>query len=94
MSEERTFLNESNVYVSNTRVVINGATYATANVTSVRTTTTPAKTGCAGFLAILGAVVTIGGITTIANDSDGHGALITGLRSASSGSCQKSRPTT
>jgi hypothetical protein len=60
MAEERTFLNEGNVYVSNTRVVINGATYATANVTSVRTTSTPANNGCAATMIAVGALGTVG----------------------------------
>jgi len=63
MTEERTFLNEGNVYVSNTRVIINGTTYATANVTSVRTVVTPAKKGCAVLMIVLGAVGALGGLT-------------------------------
>jgi hypothetical protein len=48
--------------VSNTRVIINGTTYATANVTSVRTVTTPAKNGCAAVMIALGALGAFGGL--------------------------------
>jgi hypothetical protein len=54
VAEERSFLNDGGVYVSNTRVVIHGTTYATANITSVRKHVTPANNGCAIVLVILG----------------------------------------
>lgn len=59
MAEERSFLNDGGVYVSNTRIIIHGTTYATANITSVRKHIVPANRGCALILAIfsgLGAV--------------------------------------
>ena len=62
MTEERSFLNDSGVYVSNTRVVIHGTTYATANITSVRKHITPANNGCAIVLVILGALGAISGL--------------------------------
>jgi hypothetical protein len=52
MAEERSFLNEGYVYVSNTRIILNGTTYATANVTSVRKHIVPANRGCALVLAL------------------------------------------
>lgn len=54
MAEERSFLNDGGIYVSNTRVIIQGATYATANITSVRKQIVPANRGCALVLAIVG----------------------------------------
>lgn len=38
MADEKVFLNETTAFVSNSRIVISGATYSTANVTSVRMT--------------------------------------------------------
>ncbi|MEW5878426.1 MAG: DUF6232 family protein [Acidobacteriota bacterium] len=54
MSEERIFLNEGNLYVSNTKVVLHGTTYATAHITSVSKRITPAKRGCSVLLIVLG----------------------------------------
>jgi Family of unknown function (DUF6232) len=62
MAEEFSFLNDGGVYVSNTRVVIHGTTYATANITSVRKHITPANTGCAIVLSILGALGAMSGL--------------------------------
>ena len=56
MAEERSFLNDGGVYVSNTRIIIYGTTYATANVTSVRKHIVPANRGCALILAIFSAL--------------------------------------
>jgi hypothetical protein len=74
--EERVFLNEGTVYVSNTRVVIAGTTYSTANVTSVRKTVTPAQTGCASVLAILSALVFFGGLFATLSGGQGGGTAI------------------
>ena len=60
MAEERPFLNADGIYVSNTRVVILGTTYATANITSVRTQTVPAKSGCATVRVIVGGLGALG----------------------------------
>jgi hypothetical protein len=62
VSEERSFLNDGGVYVSNTRVVIHGTTYATANITSVRKHVTPPNQGCAVLLLIFGALGAISGL--------------------------------
>lgn len=62
MAEECSFLNDGGVYVSNTRVVIQGTTYATANITSVRKQVTPANNGCAIVLTIFGALGALGGL--------------------------------
>jgi hypothetical protein len=72
MTEERTFLQQGSVYVSNTRVVINGTTYATANVTSVRTLTEPANNGCAATILAIGFLGTLGSIPmmVVSRDSD------------------------
>jgi Family of unknown function (DUF6232) len=59
---EQTFLSESGVYISNTRVVIHGTTYSTANITSVRTGYTAASTGCATVLIIFGVLAVLGGL--------------------------------
>ena len=62
MSEERVFLAETNVYVTSARIVIEGTTYSTAHVTSVRKKITPANTGCATLVAVLGGIVALSGI--------------------------------
>lgn len=73
MAEERSFLNDGGVYVSNTRVVIHGTTYATANITSVRKHVTPANNGCAIVLVILGALGALGGLTlALGRSGDGR----------------------
>jgi len=73
VAEERSFLNDGGVYVSNTRVVIHGTTYATANITSVRKHVTPANNGCAIVLVILGALGALGGLTlALGGSGDGR----------------------
>jgi hypothetical protein len=62
VAEERSFLNDTGVYVSNTRVVIYGTTYATANITSVRKHIVPAQNGCAIVLAILAGLGAFSGL--------------------------------
>lgn len=71
MSDERVFLNESNVYVSNTKVVLNGTTYATANLTSVAKRMTPAKMGCAVVLIVVGALALLGAVLQFKSDDAG-----------------------
>jgi Family of unknown function (DUF6232) len=68
MAEEAVFLSEGNVYVSNTRVVLAGTTYATANLTSVSKRFTPASKGCAMLLVALGALLTLGSFGAIGKD--------------------------
>jgi hypothetical protein len=65
MAEERVFLNVDGVYVSNTRVIILGTTYATANITSVRKNTVPPNTGCATILSVLAALWTAGALIAL-----------------------------
>lgn len=62
MAEERSFLNDGGIYVSNTRVIIRGATYATANITSVRKQIVPAQRGCALVLAIVAGLGVVGAL--------------------------------
>lgn len=69
MTEERSFLNDGGVYVSNTRVVIHGTTYATANITSVRKQSVPAQRGCAVVLALLGALGALGALVSALDGS-------------------------
>jgi len=77
MSEEQVFLNEGGVYVTNSRVVVGGTTYSTANITSVSTTKTPASPGCAFALIGFGCLGFVSGLMFLANDTSGAiGALI------------------
>ena len=68
MAEETVFLNDQNAYISNTKVVLAGTTYATANITSVSKRFTPASKGCAVLLVALGAIMTLGSLGTIGKD--------------------------
>ena len=70
------FLSGGDVYVSNTRIVLNGTTYATANVTSVAMRTTPPSQGCALLLILAGAIALFAAIGAFAGDGDGWGVLI------------------
>lgn len=56
MTDEKVFLNESDVFVSSSRIVISGTTYSTANITSIRKSTTPAKRDWALRMILLGAL--------------------------------------
>jgi Family of unknown function (DUF6232) len=65
MAEERVFLHTDGIYVSNTKVILYGTTYSTANITSVQKRFTPASKGCAyifvAFFA-LGMLGSLGGL--------------------------------
>lgn len=65
MASEQVFFDEANIYVSNTKVVLAGTTYATANITSVSTRFTPASKGCAIILTILGVLMTLGSLGAV-----------------------------
>jgi hypothetical protein len=71
MAEEQIFLNENNVFVSNTRVILHGTTYATANITSVAKRRTPANTGCAVILIVFGVMAVLVALTGFAGDNPG-----------------------
>lgn len=55
MSED-TIYSDQEVSVSTSRVVVRGTTYALRNISSVKMTNTPAKTGCAIALIIFGLI--------------------------------------
>src|ERR1043165_162178 len=59
---EHVFLNEDNIYVSNTRVILSGTRYATANLTSVAKRFTPASKGCAMLLTVLAVCMVLGSL--------------------------------
>jgi hypothetical protein len=67
MAEERVFLNDHNVFVSNARVVIHGTTYATANITSVAKRVTPANKGCAVLLVAAGVLALVSALASFAS---------------------------
>lgn len=56
MSDEKVFLNEGNMFVSISRVMLAGTTYSTGNITSVSKRTKPAQRGCAIVLIAVGAL--------------------------------------
>lgn len=76
MAEERIFLDENNMYISNTKVVLHGTTYATANITSVSKRFTPASKGCAIALIVLGAFMTLGSLGAINSKEPGTGIIL------------------
>lgn len=66
------------VTITTSRVIVRGTTYALRNITSVRALLTPANTGCAVALIILGVVIAFCGLTGALTNS-GAGAVVTGL---------------
>jgi hypothetical protein len=73
MAEEQVFLNENNIYVSNTRVILHGTTYATANITSVAKRMTPASNGCAVILIVIGAFALLAALASFSDARGGNG---------------------
>jgi predicted ABC-type sugar transport system permease subunit len=76
MANEHVFFNDANIYVSNTRVVLGGTTYATANLTSVSKRFTPASKGCAVALIVIGGLMTLGSLGTVFSKDFGSGLVM------------------
>lgn len=76
MADERVFLDDNSVYVSNTKVILAGTTYATANITSVSKRFTPASKGCAVLLTVLGALMMLGSLGPLFSKDFGAGLLM------------------
>jgi RsiW-degrading membrane proteinase PrsW (M82 family) len=78
VGDEHVFLSEGNIYISNTKVVLYGTTYATANITSVTKRFTPPSKGCAITLVVFGvlAVLAMLGSFKAAEAGQGIGAII------------------
>jgi hypothetical protein len=74
MSEENIY-SDNNVSVSTSRIAVGGTTYALRNISSVKMATTPAKTGCAIALIIVGI---IWAIAIIGSKGGALGAIILG----------------
>jgi Family of unknown function (DUF6232) len=66
MADERVFLNEGGVFVSNSRAVIAGTTYSMANITSVRMGSTPPSQGCAILLLVMGLLMVLASLAAFA----------------------------
>ena len=67
MTTEQTFYaDESGVRITNTRAIFNSTTYSMANISSIRSASTPAKRGFGIFLALLGFIVLIIGASSSA----------------------------
>lgn len=79
MADETAFLNEGPVYVSNSKVVPHGTTYATANITSVSMGMKPASVGCALALIIVGAVFALAALAAATQGGPGIAALVLAL---------------
>ena len=65
--EERVVLNESGVLVSNARFVTPQATYALAQITSVRTEEGPSEESGGGYV-VLGGLIFFAGVMTLSGD--------------------------
>ena len=76
MANEHVFLDEGNIYVSNTKVILAGTTYSTANITSVSKRFTPANKGCAVLLTVLGALLTLGSLGPLFSKDFGAGLVM------------------
>ena len=61
MAEEQIY-SDSVVSITTARVIVSGTTYALRNITSVKTTKTPAKQGCAIMFLLLGILLLIGSV--------------------------------
>ncbi len=71
MADEQVFLNEGDVFVSNSRIVIAGTTYSTSNVTSVSRGQTAAKMGCAVVVLVVGLLIALSALMEIGRDTSG-----------------------
>jgi hypothetical protein len=76
MADEHVFLSEDNLYISNTKVILLGTTYATANLTSVQKRFTPASKGCATLLVVIGALMTLVSLGTVFSKDAGTGIMM------------------
>ena len=76
MANEHVFLNEDSVYVSNTKVLLHGTTYATANITSVSKRFTPASKGCAILFVVLAAILTLSSLGAVFSKEPGAGLMM------------------
>ena len=76
MAEEHVFLQEESVYVSNTKVLLHGTTYATANITSVTKRATPPSTGCAVILLVFGILLLLGGVCAFSKREPGAAVVV------------------
>ena len=76
MADEQVFLNENDVYVSNTKILLHGTTYATANITSVTKGFTPASKGCAIIFVVIAAFMTLGSLGAVFSKEPGTGILM------------------
>ena len=74
MSEDIIY-SDNNVSISTSRIVIGATTYALRNITSVKMSFTPAKSGCAIALIVLGAIVLLASL----GGGNGAGSAVMGL---------------
>jgi hypothetical protein len=70
---EQIIYSDNTVSVSTSRIVISGTTYALRNISSVKMTFAPAKTGCAIALIVFGALILIGSL------AQGGQSIVAGL---------------
>lgn len=76
MATEHVFFDGGDIYVSNTKVILGGTTYATANLTSVSKRLTPASKGCAVALTIIGILMSLGSLGAVFSEDVGSGLVM------------------
>jgi hypothetical protein len=65
---EETIYSDNSVNITTTRVIISGTTYALRNITSVKMGMTSANPGCAIILLVLGVLVLLGALSSLASN--------------------------
>jgi hypothetical protein len=76
VQEEVVYLQNSDVTISNSRAIIQGKTYAMANITSVVKFKEPPNYGCVFMLGIIGAFITLVGISAQYGGGLGFGLFL------------------
>ncbi len=76
MAQEHVFLQGDGIYVSNTKVILRGTTYSTANITSVQKRFTPASKGCAYLFVAFFAFATLGSLGTFGSGNAGEAVVM------------------
>jgi hypothetical protein len=74
MADEKVFLSEGDIFVSNSRIALAGTTYSTSNITSVSMASIPPSRGCAMLLVATGGLFCLAALGTM-GDNAGAGVL-------------------
>jgi len=69
MSEEATIYEKGDIKITNLRAIFGTKTYSISNITAVEMQKTPASTGCASLIAVVGAALVVWQIITLVTTS-------------------------